>query len=82
MGPRGLLYPLPLPTRRNGVIGVDCLIMMGLPLTAQGFDLVQVHVEYLSGEVHAVTVPSRSMDTAANADKHILETFLRSGDGT
>ena len=77
VGPRGLLHPLPLPTRRGGVIGVDWL--MGLPLTAQGFDQVQVHVDYLSGKVYAV--PCRSTDTAADAAKHILDMALRSGDG-
>ncbi len=69
--PRGLLHPLPLPMRRGGVIGVDWLA--GLPMTASGFDQVQV-----SGKVHAV--PTRSTDTAADAARFILET-LRSGDG-
>ena len=41
VGPRGLLHPLPLPARRGGVIGVDWLV--GLPMTASGFDQVQVH---------------------------------------
>ena len=66
VGPRGLLHPLPLPTRRGGVIGVDWL--MGLPRTAKGFDQVQVHVDYLSGKVHAV--PTKSTDTAADAAHH------------
>ena len=77
IGPRGVLHPLPLPTRRGGVIGVDWL--MGLPRTEAGYDQVQVHVDYLSGKVHAV--PTRSTDTAADAAKVILEMALRSGDG-
>ena len=77
VGPRGLLHPLPLPTRRGGVIGVDWL--MGLPKTAAGFDQVQVHVDFLSGKVHAV--PTRSTDSAADAAAIILEMALRSGDG-
>jgi transposase InsO family protein len=77
VGPRGLLHPLPLPTRRGGVIGVDWLV--GLPMTASGFDQVQVHVDHLSGKVHAV--PTRSTDTAADAARIILEMALRSGDG-
>jgi len=77
VGPRGLLHPLPLPTRRGGVIGVDWL--MGLPTTATGFDQVQVHVDYLSGKVHAV--PVRSTDNAADAARIILDMALRSGDG-
>jgi hypothetical protein len=62
VGPRGLRHPLPLPTRR-GVIGVDWLVR--LPLTASGFDQVQVHVNHLSGKVHAV--PKRSTDTVADS---------------
>jgi len=52
---------------------------MGLPKTAAGFDQVQVHVDFLSGKVHAV--PTRSTDTAADAAAIILEMALRSGDG-
>ena len=51
MGPRGLIQPPPLPSRRGGVTGVDWLL--GLPVTASGFDQVQVHVDHLSGKVHA-----------------------------
>jgi hypothetical protein len=73
----GLLYPLPLPARRGGVIRVDWLV--GLPMTASSFDQVQVHVDHLSGKVHAV--PTRATDTAADAAQIILEMALRSGDG-
>jgi hypothetical protein len=48
-------------------------------MTASGFDQVQVHVDHLSGKVHAV--PTRSTDTAADAARIILEMALRSGDG-
>ena len=77
MGLCGLLHPLPLPTRRGGVIGVDWLL--GLLMTASGFDQVQVHVDHLLGKVHAV--PTRSTDTAADAAQIILKMALRSGDG-
>ena len=77
VGPRGLLHPLPPPSRRGGVIGIDWL--MGLPQTAAGFDQVQVHVDHFSGKVHAV--PTRSTDTAADAARILLEMVLRSGDG-
>jgi hypothetical protein len=77
VGPRGLLHPLPLPTLRGGVIGVDWLV--GLPRTASSFDQVQVHVDHLSRKVHAV--PTRLTDTAADAARIILEMALRSGDG-
>ncbi len=40
---------------------------------------MQVHVDYLSGKVHAV--PTKSCDTAANAAQIILDMALRSGDG-
>ena len=59
------------------MIGVDWLV--GLPTTAAGFDQVQVHVDHLSGKVHAV--PTRATDTAADAARIILEMALRSGDG-
>ena len=59
VGPRGLLYPLLLPSRRGRVIGLDWLL--GLPMTASGFDQVQVHVDHLSGRVHVV--PTRATDT-------------------
>ncbi len=77
MGPRGLLHPFPLPSRRGGVIGVDWLI--GLSPTATGFNQIQVHVDYLSGKVHVV--PNRSTATSAEAAQIILKMALHSGDG-
>jgi hypothetical protein len=57
-GPRGLLHPLPLPSRRGGMFGTDWIA--GLPTTARGFysDMIQNHVDLLSGKVHAV--PTRA----------------------
>ena len=77
MGPRGLLHPLPLPSRRGGVIGVDWLL--GLPMTAAGFDHVQVHVDHLFDKVHPV--PTRATDMAADASRIVLEMALRVGCG-
>ena len=77
VGPRGLLHPLPLPSRRGGMIGVDWIA--GLPTTAAGFDMIQNHVDLLSGKVHAV--PTRSTATAADAAAIICDMCLRSGDG-
>ena len=37
--PCGLLHPLPLPSLRCGIIGVDCIA--GLPTTAACFDMIQ-----------------------------------------
>ncbi len=59
------------------MIGIDWLV--GLPMTASGFNQVQVHVDHLSGKVHAV--PTCATDTAADAARIILEMALRSGDG-
>ena len=48
-------------------------------MTASGFDQVQVHVDRLSGKVHAV--PTRATDTTAYAARIVLKMALRSGDG-
>ena len=51
VGPRGLLHPLPLPSRMGCVI--DWLLSLrSLHMMASGFDQVQVHVNHLSGKVH------------------------------
>jgi hypothetical protein len=49
--------------------------LMGLPRTAKGFDQVQIHVDYLSGKVHAVR--TKSTDTAADAAQIILDMVLQ-----
>ena len=59
------------------MIGVDWIA--GLPMTAAGFDMIQNHVDLLSGKVHAV--PTRSTATAADAATIIRDMCLRSGDG-
>jgi hypothetical protein len=74
--PRGLLHPLPLPSLRGGMIGVDWIA--GLPTTAGGFDMIQNHVDLLSGNVHAV--PTLATATAADAAAIICDMCLRSGD--
>ena len=53
--------------------------MLGLPMTESGFDQVQVHVDQLSGKVHAV--PTKATDMAADAARIVLDMALRSGDG-
>ena len=62
-GPCGLIHSLPLPSRRCGMIGVDWIA--GLPTAATGFDMIQYHVDLLSGKVHAV--PTHSTAAAADA---------------
>ena len=41
-----------LPSRRGWMIGVDWIV--GLQATAAGFNMIQNHVDLLSGKVHAV----------------------------
>ena len=58
------------------MIGVDWIA--SLPTTAAGFDMIQNHVDLLSGKVHAV--PARSTATAADAAAIIRDMCLRSCD--
>jgi hypothetical protein len=69
--------PLSLASLRGGMIGLDWIA--GLPTTAAGFDMIQNHVDLLSGKVHAV--PTRATATAADAAAIIRNMCLRSGDG-
>ena len=78
-GPRCLrvLHPLPLPTLHGGMIGVDWIA--GMPATAGWFDMIQNHVDLMSGKVHAF--PTRATATAADAAEIVHDMCLRSGDG-
>ncbi len=76
-GPRGLLHPIPLTSRRGGMNAVDWIA--GMPTTAGGFDMIQNHVDLLSGKVHAV--PTRATSTATDAADITRDMCLRSGDG-
>ncbi len=51
----------------------------GLPTTEGGFDMIQTHIDILSGKVHAV--PTRAMATATEATEIICDMCLRSCDG-
>ncbi len=62
---------------RGGVLGVYRIA--GLPTTAAGFDMIQNHVDLLSGKVHAV--PARATATAADAAEIIRDLCLRAGTG-
>ncbi len=61
-GPRRLLHPLPIPSRRGGMRhdwgGLDRMV------ADDGVDMIQNHVGLLSGKVHAV--PSRATATSAD----------------
>ncbi len=70
--------PLPLPSQRGGMIGVDWIA--GLPTTGAGFDMIQNHVDLLAGKVHAV--PCRATATAADAAAIVRDMCLRSSDGS
>jgi hypothetical protein len=70
-GPRGLVHPLPLPSRRSGMIVADWIT--GLPAMEGGFDMMQ------SGKAHAL--PTRATATAVDAAEIIRDMCLRSGDG-
>jgi len=59
------------------MIGVDWIA--GLPTTEGGFDMIQNHVDLLSGRVYAV--PTRATATAADAAEIIRDMCLRSGAG-
>ena len=61
----------------GGMIGVDQIAC--LPTTAAGFDMIQNHVDLLSGKGHAV--PTRSTATATDAAAIIHDMCLRFGDG-
>ena len=59
----GLLYPLPVPTRRGGCISLDFL---ELQVARSGHDFLRVHVDLLSGRVRLVpTFKTATAETAA-----------------
>ena len=62
---------------RSDTIVVDWIAQ--LPTTAASFDMIQNHVDLLSGKVHPV--PTRSTATATDATAVIRDMCLRSGAG-
>ena len=66
--PAGLLYPLPVPTRRGGCISLDFL---ELPAARAGQDFLQVHIDLLTGRVWLVpTMKTATADVAARNFVH------------
>jgi hypothetical protein len=59
------------------MIGVDWIA--GLPTTKGDFDMIQTHIDLLSGKVHAV--PTRATAMAAEAAEIIRDMWHRSCDG-
>ena len=70
--PPGLLYPLPVPTRRGGTIGLDFL---ELPTASTGHDFLQVHIDFLTGRVWLA--PTFKRATAAQAAALFVRSVFR-----
>ena len=70
--PAGLLYPLPVPTRRGGTIGLD---FMEMPTAASGHDFLQVHIDFLTGRVWLV--PTFKTATASTAADNFVRSVFR-----
>ena len=69
--PPGLLYPLPVPTRRGGTIGLDFVEM---PTASSGHDFLQVHIDFLTGRVWLVPTWKRATAAVA-ADNFVASVF-------
>ena len=70
--PAGLLYPLPVPTRRGGCISLDSL---ELPAASAGQDFLQVHIDLLTGRVWLV--PTMKTATANVAARNFVHSVFR-----
>ena len=70
--PAGLLFPLPVPSRRGGCISLDFL---ELPMARSGHDFVQVHIDLLTGRVWLV--PTSKTATAETAARNFVGSVFR-----
>ena len=70
--PAGLLFPLPVPTRRGGCISLDFL---ELPVARSGHDFLQVHIDLLTGRVWLV--PTFKTATAETAARNFVASVFR-----
>ena len=70
--PAGLLYPLPVPTRRGGCISLD---FIELPVAQSGHDFLQVHIDLLTGRVWLV--PTFKTATAETAARNFVTSVFR-----
>ncbi len=62
-GSAGLLFPLPVPSRRGGCVSLD---FMELPTAVSDHDFLQVHIDLLTGRVWLVpTFKTATSDVAA-----------------
>ena len=71
--PAGLLYPLPVPSRRGGTISLD---FIELPRARSGHDFLQVHIDLLTGRVWLV--PTFKTATAETAALNFMASVFRS----
>ena len=70
--PAGLLYPLPVPSRRGGTVGLD---FMEMPTASSGHDFLQVHIDFLTGRVWLV--PTFKTATSATAAGNFVASVFR-----
>jgi hypothetical protein len=70
--PAGLLFLLPVPTRRGGCISLDFL---ELPPARSGHDFLQVHIDLLTGSVWLV--PTFKTATSATAARTFVSSVFR-----
>jgi len=70
--PAGLLFPLPVPSRRGGCISLDFL---ELPMARSGHDFLQVHIDLLTGRVWLV--PTSKTATAETAARNFVGSVFR-----
>ena len=70
--PAGLLYLLPVPTRRGGCVSLDFL---ELPVARSGHDLLKVHIDLLTGRVWLV--PTFKTTTAEGAACNFVGSVFR-----
>jgi hypothetical protein len=70
--PAGLLFPLPVQSRRGGCISLDFL---ELPAARSGHDFMQVHIDLLTGRVWLV--PTFKTATAETAARNYVGSVFR-----
>jgi hypothetical protein len=70
--PAGLLFPLPVPSRRGGCLSLDFL---ELPTARSSHDFLQVHIDLLTGRVWLV--PTFKTATAETAARNYVGSVFR-----
>jgi hypothetical protein len=70
--PAGLLFPLPVPTRRGGCISLD---LLELPAARSGHDFLKVHIDLLTDRVWLV--PTFKTATSKTAARNFVASVFR-----